>query len=191
MARTRSEDARQRILDAALRRARAEGYGKLTIDAIAAEAGVGKQTVYRWWRSRAEVVLEALRENARTIPWDEKGNLEADLRAFLRATFRYASGKESTAPVLRGLMAEAQLDPAFLPHFRVFIEERRQILRQLLLRYASKASEVTVDMIFGAMWYRMLVGHGKLDVRFADTLALLAARQVLCPDRSETLCSKR
>jgi AcrR family transcriptional regulator len=180
MGRTRNEDARQRILDAALAGARSSGYGDLTIEAIAAEAGVGKQTVYRWWRSRAEVTLEALRERARSIPVEETGRLEGDLRAFLRATFRHATGKSNTIPVLRGLMAEAQLDAAFLPLFRDFIAERRAALGGILRRHISKESdiEIGVDMVFGAMWYRMLVGHAKIDATFADELARLAARQL-------------
>src|SRR5271169_5574244 len=63
--RPRSELSRCRILETALRLARTRGYAKITMDEIAAEAGAGKQTIYRWWRSKAEVVLDALKENAR------------------------------------------------------------------------------------------------------------------------------
>jgi len=180
MGRTRNEDARQRILDAALAGAQESGYGGLTIEAIAAGAGVGKQTVYRWWRSRAEVALEALRERARSIPVEETGHLEGDLRRFLRATFRRASGKDNAVPILRGLMAEAQLDPAFLPSFRDFIGERRSALGEIMRRHVSQDAdiEICVDMVFGAMWYRMLVGHARIDAAFADELARLAARQL-------------
>lgn len=178
MARTRSEETRQRILHAALRRALAGIDGKLTVDAITAEAGVGKQTIYRWWRSRAEVVLEALREYAAAIPLADTGDLEADLRCFLRATFRHAGGKDGATPVLRWLMAEAQLDPEFLPQFRAFIEERREVLHGLLRRHAAEHADVATDMIFGAMWYRMLIRHGKLDAAFADELAFVVARQL-------------
>jgi AcrR family transcriptional regulator len=181
MARTRSEESRQAILEAALALARDRGYGKLTVDTLAVAAGVGKQTIYRWWSSLGEVVLEALREHARAIPSPETGTLVGDLSAFLRATFRLGRGPEGTAPILKGLMAEAQLDEAFAPRFTEFIEGRRAILRTIVLRHASNAprSEVdaTIDMLFGAMWYRMLVGHGALDAAFAQTLAKLAARQ--------------
>jgi AcrR family transcriptional regulator len=181
MARTRSEESREAILDAALTLARKSGYGKVTVDALALAAGVGKQTIYRWWSSLGEVVLEALRAHARAIPAPETGTLEGDLSAFLRVTFRLVRGPEGTAPILKGLMAEAQLDDRFAPRFADFVEERRDVLRTIVLRHvpSSRRSEVdaTVDMLFGAMWYRMLVGHAPLDAAFAQTLAELTARQ--------------
>jgi len=181
MARTRSEQSRQAILEAALTLARREGYGKLTIDSLAAAAGVGKQTIYRWWKSLGAVVIEALREHAKTIPAPETGTLEGDLAAFLRATFRLQRGDQGTAPLLKGLMAEAQLDAAFAPSFVEFTGARRTILRSILLRHVSASREVeveaAVDMIFGAMWYRMLIGHRPLDARFAQTMAELVGRQ--------------
>jgi hypothetical protein len=76
-------------------------------------------------------------------------------------------------------MAQAQLDPELAPKFAVFIEERRSVLRGVMLRHISAEHrddiEAAVDMIFGAMWYRMLVGHAPLDAAFARTLARLAA----------------
>src|SRR5690349_8072611 len=87
--RKRSEASRRAILDAALALVQG-GYGSITAEALAAHAGVGKQTIYRWWKSLAEVVLDALRDNARTITAPETGTLEGDLRAFLSATFRLA-----------------------------------------------------------------------------------------------------
>jgi|ERR1700722_14301620 AcrR family transcriptional regulator len=180
MARTRSVESREAILDAAMALARKSGYGNVTMEALALAAGVGKQTIYRWWSSLGEVVLEALREHARTIPAPETGTLEGDLSAFLRATFRLARGPEGTAPILKGLMAEAQLDDRFAPRFAEFIEERRGALRTVVLRHMPRSPrnevDATVDMLFGAMWYRMLVGHGELDAAFAQTLAKLAAR---------------
>jgi AcrR family transcriptional regulator len=185
MARTRSEESRQAILETALALARKQGYGKLTIDALAAAAGVGKQTIYRWWKSLGEVVLEALREHAKTIPLSDTGTLEGDLKAFLRATFRLQRGPEGTAPILKGLMAEAQLDEAFARSFAEFIDARRRVLRSVVLRYVPESREpeveAAVDMMFGAMWYRMLVGHHPLDPQFADTLAQLVARQFGSP----------
>jgi len=181
MARTRSEQSRRAILESALSLARSGGYGKLTVDAVAAAAGVGKQTIYRWWRSLGEVVLDTLREHAKSLPAPETGSLEGDLTAFLGATFRLQRGPNGTAEVLRGLMAEAQLDDGFAPSFAEFIEARRAVLRSIVLRHVPAArgseAEATVDMLFGAMWYRMLVKHGPLDSAFAQTLAALAARQ--------------
>ena len=177
--RPRSELAREAILKTALEIVRDRGFAQLTADGLAAAAGVGKQTIYRWWSSLGEVVLEATREFARQVAAPETGSLEGDLAALLTNTFRHGRGPSSMQTVLRGLMAQAQLDPELAPKFAVFIEERRNVLRGVLLRHVPPGHhddlEAAVDMIFGAMWYRMLVGHAPLDAAFARTLARLAA----------------
>jgi AcrR family transcriptional regulator len=186
--RKRSEKARLDILDTALNLLRARSYAELTIDAIASEAGVSKQTIYRWWNNKADVVLEALTEHARAINPPETDSLEADIAAFFKATVGLLRGTRSTrgtAAVLKGLMAEAQLDPAFAPRFQGFIDVRRAALRNVLERQMRTARQAPVraaqldtlvDMLFGAMWYRLLLGHAPLDAEFAKTLAGLAAR---------------
>ena len=181
MARTRSEQSRYAILDAALTLTRERGYSALTADALAQSAGVGKQTIYRWWRSLNEVILDALREHAKTIPSPQTGTLAGDLSAFLRASFRLLrGGSDPTRQILKGLMAEAQLDTAFARSFATFIDTRRGVLRSIVLRHLPLSRhgeiEATVDMLFGAMWYRLLVEHAELDEPFARTLATLAAR---------------
>jgi AcrR family transcriptional regulator len=187
--RKRSEKTRLDILDAAVGLLHARSYGELTIDAIASEAGVGKQTIYRWWNNKADVVLEALTERASTINPPETYSLEADVAGFFEATVGLLRGKSrsarGTAAALKGLMAEAQLDPAFSRRFRDFIEIRRTALRSVLSRHAragrhsAKAAtqlDALVDMLFGALWYRLLLGHAPLDTSFTTALAALAAR---------------
>src|SRR5882672_2645606 len=76
--RPRSDESRQAILRAAL-------------DLVAARAGTGKQTIYRWWRGKADVVLDAMTADAaRKIPVPDTGDLRADLQVFLDATFAAA-----------------------------------------------------------------------------------------------------
>ena len=76
----RSERARQAILDAAFRLSAERGYAQVTVEAIAASAGVGKQTIYRWWRSKGAVVLDALLQAAEPeIGFPDTGDIRADL----------------------------------------------------------------------------------------------------------------
>src|ERR1700721_1177340 len=90
--RPRSETSRQAILSAALSLASEDGYAHATIDGIAARAGVGKQTIYRWWPTKADVVLEACTAKADLhVPVTDRGSYAADLRAFLEASYAMAN----------------------------------------------------------------------------------------------------
>ncbi|MEU8874086.1 TetR/AcrR family transcriptional regulator C-terminal ligand-binding domain-containing protein [Streptomyces javensis] len=93
---------------------------------IAARAGTGKQTVYRWWPSKADVLHDALVLKADVqIGLDDHGGYAADLRQFLDRSFALALAP-STTHVMRTLMAQAQIDPVFGACFREqFLARRR------------------------------------------------------------------
>ncbi|NEW36981.1 TetR family transcriptional regulator, partial [Nocardia cyriacigeorgica] len=74
------------------------------------------------------------------------------------------------AATLRGMMADAQLDPEFAEHFRAWVNERREIVAVILTRGMRRGElaadldvEYAVDLIFGPFWYRLLVEHAPLD----------------------------
>ncbi len=172
--RPRSEGCHGAILGAVAELLRSEGYGALTIEAVARQAGVGKQTIYRWWRSRAEVVLEAYANHAASrVPVPDLGSLRADLEVFMVTAFNRLN--DVSGPTMRGLMADAVLDPEFLVLMReVLIERRRGALREVLARGAQRGEldpaadgEVLIDLLFGALWHRLLLQHAALDAAFA------------------------
>jgi AcrR family transcriptional regulator len=175
--RPRSEAVRTAILDAALAELRTRGYAGLTIEGIAERAGAGKQTVYRWWSSKADVVLDAMLSLATTrIKVPDSGSLEQDLREFLRATFR----QRSQRPILIGLMAEALLNPGFHAAFRErFLFSRRAVLHGILQRAADRAEiagsdfELIVDVVFGVLWYRLMLDHAPVNDALAEELVAL------------------
>lgn len=181
--RPRSELARQAILDAAFQLVKREGFHALTIEGIAREARVGKPTIYRWWPSKGAIVFEALLQHAeQTIPVSEAMDempLVDGVVVLLQALFKTLN--QETGEVVRGLMAEAQLDPVFAELFREqFIAVRRQPLLTLLCKGIERGElapnaniEVLADLIYGAMWYRLLTQHGPLDDEFA--LAIVRA----------------
>jgi AcrR family transcriptional regulator len=162
--RKRSEQSQLAILTAAYALAGEIGYARLTIEGIAARAGTGKQTIYRWWPSKADVVLDALATKADLhIPIPDEGSYAADLQAFLLASF--ALGNQPTLiGVLRALMAEAQIDPEFWQRFRDgFLQRRRDALGVITTRAEARGdlppglSPGTVaDIVFGVIWYRIL-----------------------------------
>jgi AcrR family transcriptional regulator len=146
------------------------------MEAIARGAGVSRQTVYRWWSSPAEIVLEALVEGAAEVaPAPETGALESDLRLLLRQT---VAGASRNARMLAAVMAEAQRDSGFAELFRTrFLARRREVARQVLDQ-GRKRGEVAdgvdldflAELIFALLWYRILSSHAPLDRRFADQL---------------------
>jgi AcrR family transcriptional regulator len=176
--RPRSEEARLAVLGAAVALVGEGGSALATMDAIARRAGVSKQTVYRWWSSPAEILLEALGEGAAQIaPLEESGDFERDLRTFVRRSVLGAS--EPVGGLLAALMAEAQRDPAFGESFRAgFLARRRAVMHELLSHAVDRGElrsdadlDFLVEMTFAAIWYRLLAASGPLDRRFADALA--------------------
>jgi AcrR family transcriptional regulator len=170
-------ESHETILDAVIALLEKEGYRSLTIEGVARHAKVGKQTIYRWWKSRAELVLEAFAKHAaEMIPIPKRGSLETDLEAFLTLTFKRLTTK--SGPIARGLIADGVLDPQFGKLFReVFVAKRRAALQEILTRGIKRGElapdadlDLLTDLLFGPMWYRLLNQHARLNQRFARDL---------------------
>jgi AcrR family transcriptional regulator len=176
--RRRSEASRLAILDAALDLAAEEGYPNLTVDGIAGRAGTGKQTIYRWWPSKDDVLLEALAVKADLhIPIPDNGSYRADLHSFLTASFNLGQ-QQLVVEVLRALMARAQLDDAFGQRFRTAFLQRRRDALAVIVERAQRRGDLpshlrpgtVADIIFGVIWYRVLATGQPPDDRLADEL---------------------
>ena len=184
--RRRNEAAHRAILDAALHLLSQSDGTPVTIDAIARIAGVGKQTVYRWWPSKGAVLLDALIDQAgQDVPAPDTGSLRDDLHAFITATFEGAQ-HASNAPALRTLVREAACDPHLAEMMRTFTATRRAALHDVLTRGRDRGElpdtadlDLIVDQIYGVFWYRFLLEHAPLDRAAADHLtdSLLADRR--------------
>ncbi len=181
--RKRSEEARRAILAAALELTAEAGYARLTIDGIAARSGAGKQTIYRWWPSKDDVLLEAGAAKADLhVPIPDEGSYRADLRAFLTASFALGRQRQLT-DVLRALMARAQIDDAFGQRFRTaFLQRRRDALAVILDRAQARgelpagvSADTITDIVFGVIWYRMLATGQALDSKLAGELTTALA----------------
>ncbi|MGI5232171.1 TetR/AcrR family transcriptional regulator [Actinoallomurus sp. CA-142502] len=184
--RKRSEESRRAILAAAAELTAEVGYANLTIEGIAARSGAGKQTIYRWWPSKADVLLDALATKADVhIPIPDEGAYEADLRAFLAATFTLGS-RPQVVQLLRALMAEAQINAEFGERFReTFLRQRRAALGVIVERAEARGElppgltpDTVVDLVFGMLWYRILAAHRPVDQALIDELiTVLTARR--------------
>ncbi|ROS75498.1 TetR/AcrR family transcriptional regulator [Cellulomonas sp. PhB143] len=175
----RSEASRQAILAATEALCRESGYRRLTIEAIAARAGVGKTTIYRWWTSKGAVVLELLDATATTaVAPPDTGDLAADLHALLTEVVRLLT-PPLTSPAV-GLIAEALQDPALGRELRDRLIEPRIAAFKDRLRRAQDAGDlpadadldVALDLLYGPLYHR-LAFH--LDMPDAGYLASLVA----------------
>ncbi|MEV7552006.1 TetR/AcrR family transcriptional regulator [Amycolatopsis sp. NPDC089917] len=161
----RDEAARLAVLHAADDLLVEHGFAKLTIEAIARTAGVAKQTIYRWWPSKVEILLDTLIEDSeKRFAVPEKTGVDVVLgyfRGYARFVTRDPAGK-----VLLALIAEAQHNPetAKSLHDR-YLGPRRELERDLLAR-GVEAGEVSprldldaaIDAVVGPIVYRALTG---------------------------------
>jgi AcrR family transcriptional regulator len=181
--RPRSETARRAVLDAALQLCESGGYQALTMKAIAETAGVGRQTVYRWWPAKQDVLIDALRDlllrDAEHFA-PNTGDTMRDVRSLLTAAFALID--QLTGKALTGLMAEAQQDPGVAERLQSVIGPRRHALRTVLARGVARGElaetvslDLAVDFAYGTMWYRLISHHAPVDAHVAEEIATALA----------------
>ncbi|HLJ98578.1 MAG TPA: TetR/AcrR family transcriptional regulator, partial [Streptosporangiaceae bacterium] len=179
--RPRSEQARQAILSAAMELASEEAPASMHMEAIAKRAGVSKETLYRWWHSKTEVILDAMAEyGQQAVPIPDTGTLFADLREFLLATADAVD--PATIRVLRHLASAAAANEGEAIQIRDrFLARRRAALGELLERAVARgeiAAESMLplcDLIYGSLWYRLIFLIGSVDHAWAEDLAAATA----------------
>jgi AcrR family transcriptional regulator len=178
--RRRSERSHKAIITATQELLVERGYRKLTIEAVAARAGVGKQTIYRWWPSRAALVLEAYLagSDAVSLPPPEGGSTREDVRAligWLAAVLDQPIGGR----VVAGLVGDLQHDADLADGFRQdVVPARRQAMLAALERGRERGEirpdadlDLAVDTLHGAVFYRLLLSGEPLDTRFVERVA--------------------
>jgi len=174
--RPRDESIRKRILETAINILMIKGYRETTMKDIAREAQVSKQTLYRWWKNRAELLMEAFAENAeKTVLFPDTESNIFNLEEFLKNTFRTSDNQ--TRILLKTLLAESISDRNFSEvFFKSFIKKRQAFLSEKLKNLNEFESEKDkridsiVDIIFGTLWYRILFDYRPLDNEFAREL---------------------
>jgi AcrR family transcriptional regulator len=176
--RPRSERARRAILQATNELLESEGFAAVTVEAIAQRAGVSKATVYRWWPNRAAVVMDGfLSIVSSEVPFPHTGHAREDIRIHMRRLTEAFSGK--IGRTVAALIAEGQSDPELAEALRSrWLSVRRTEAREILELGIERGElredidqEVAVDVLYGPIYYRMLVGHAPLDDNYADVLA--------------------
>ena len=181
----RNERSRQAILTATADLLGEVGYTKLAVEAIAARAGVGKQTIYRWWPDKGAVVLDAylvLVGVDQDLALPDSGDLEADLRKVL------------------GFMVDSLAEPVFEQRYRALltaIQDNPELAAALLdrllkpwleatkerLRAAHQAGqigdvdlEVAAELLYGPIYYRWLLRTAPISRQYLDAVVAMILR---------------
>jgi AcrR family transcriptional regulator len=170
------DPSRDGVIRAAILRLLADvGYGALTMDAVASEAGVGKATIYRRWRTKQDLVVDTISDLNRDVATPpDTGSLEGDLRAMLRSMVSVITGPTGAATL--SLLSTVPHQPALAEAFRngplaVWREafddiwdraERRGEVRQGVGH--SAVSETATALLV----QRWLLTGGPVDDAFAD-----------------------
>lgn len=166
--RPRSEAARAAVLHAVDDLLVEVGYGNLTLKGIAERAGVGRQTVYRWWSTKAEILLEASAHDARhELAVEATGDAVAQLTAYLDALGVFLTTSHAGA-AFRALVGEAQHDPAvasLIARNDILGDSAREAIARAVGRAPDgEAARAAVAGLVGPLFFWALTGHDAAEL---------------------------
>ena len=173
----RSTAAREAILDATARLFHNQGYDRLTIEGLAKEAGVGKQTIYRWWPSRGALIGECLVEG-RLIPVDfvvpDTGDLADDVETWLRSVLSILEAPEGGA-LLRSLVAAATEDAGVGAHLGESLGVEKYLAERIRggIRDGQLAPDAPVEQLGRAILGAIIVESLVRDEHDTDAIVRL------------------
>jgi AcrR family transcriptional regulator len=161
--RPRSTAADRAILKAAIKLLRAHGYAGMSVEAVAAEAGVGKATIYRRYRNKGELVIASFDTFVQRPDVPDSGSTRDDFESVLRHFHTRVIAKLGM-PMLGTLMVQEEHHPEFISSFRRrVIEPRREVLRVILREGIDRGEvrkdvdvEMCVDFLTGGLMIRRL-----------------------------------
>jgi AcrR family transcriptional regulator len=162
----RDENARLAVLHAADDLVAERGFSGVTIEGIAARAGVAKQTIYRWWASKVDILLDTLIDDAsRQLAVPDTGSATECTRRYLRNLARFLT-KDPAGKVLLALIGEAQQDAAMARIFHQrYLDPQRDNERAMLRRGMDSGElaagldvDAALDALIGPIVYRALTG---------------------------------
>jgi AcrR family transcriptional regulator len=174
--RRRSRRAESAILEATIALLGEVGFSGLTIDGIAARAGVGKATIYRHWSSKAEVAVEAFKAFIPPLDDPDTGSFADDVRAVL---IQIVDGLSNSplAAVLPSLVEAAEHDPELERLFKEFGTGRRAVLRGVFTRAARRGElrdgldiDVAIDVLVGPIFTRRLITRVPVTRKHANAV---------------------
>jgi AcrR family transcriptional regulator len=172
--RPRSEKARSAILAAAAELLLERGLMAVSMDAVAARAGVSKATIYRWWPTKESLALDVLYHEWASVPAArDTGSLRGDLLSLLLPWARLVVSRPY-GRMIAALLTETQTDPAFAREYGArFVEPRRDQARAVFRRAIERGEipadtkiELALDLLYGPIYHRLMQGHAPPDDPF-------------------------
>lgn len=179
--RKRSETSRRAILQAAFELMEDVGFDRMTIESVAARAGVGKTTIYRWWESRGVLAVEAFLTMVEpVIAFHNNGSAREDMLAQMQALAQLYRGP--TGRFVREMIGSSQSDPAMRRAFHeLFLAPRREMARAVFRRgqeagefRAGVDADVAIDVLYSPIYYRLLASGGSIEQGEVARIAAVA-----------------
>jgi AcrR family transcriptional regulator len=161
-----------------------KGHAGLSMEGVAARAGVAKASVYRRWPTKGELLVDLYMDGMPDEPLvAARATVVEDIRAYLNQTVRRLQDPEWVA-ILRSLVAEAQSNPGTAEALRTRVIEVRRDAGRRLLQLGKERGEIRpdldeelfLDFLFGAIWYRLLLRNAPINRDFANRMLKLAMR---------------
>jgi AcrR family transcriptional regulator len=187
----RSARAHQAILTATTDLLAEVGYRALTIEGVAARAGVAKTTVYRWWPTKGALVIEAVSLALPKPAQPETGDLRHDLLIAVRRAM-HTIARTPTGAVIPALAADVMSDPQLAEQFRSqLIRPRRSAVVDVIRRAAARGelprevdTDLLLDVYAGVVFYRILISGEPVTELLAEQLVdlLLNGKTPVKPD---------
>ncbi len=177
--RPRCERAHQAILSSTLKflESKKNGFADLTIESVAAEAGVGKATVYRWWPTKAALVADAFASSVtQKLQFPNTGSVRKDISLQMRQLVKILRSRRGH--IVSAILGTGQSDNTLIKAFRDrFLKPRRAEAYATLRRGIERGEldpslnqDLLLDALYGPIYMRFLIGHSSLNPVFVDDL---------------------
>jgi AcrR family transcriptional regulator len=175
--RPRNVETQKSILSASYELLLESGFGTVTVEKIAERAGVSKATIYKWWTNKAAVVMDGfLSAAAARLPVPDTGSVFNDILIHATSLARFLTSREGK--VIKELIGEGQFDSGLAEAYQTrYFHPRRLEAKHLMERGVQRGElrenldlDLSIDLIYGPIFYRLLVIGEYLDDVYVENL---------------------
>lgn len=179
--RPRNLEAQKSILSASYDLLLENGFQAVTVDKIAECAQVSKATIYKWWPNKAAVIMDGfLYAASERLPVPDTGSAYDDILIHATNLTKFLTSREGT--IIKQLLGEGQFDSGLADAYRDrYFRPRRLEARSLLEKGVQRGElkknidiDICIDLIYGPIFYRLLVTGEPLDESYVQQLIVIA-----------------